>query len=219
MSTQHEVDVKPYGTRNDAGTQSFNTPQQTTIEIKPPYGSRNDTEVRSTNPQQTTAHTQGSRTDVEVKPYGSSEQQYQQHQRETVLKPQQQYSSYPQQQHHQQQQYTYSRSTQPLTAENLRNPLLATALGVTLALLLLSLSQIPKMASNWWHGKDQHHQDSSLQRTYDYWSRDRDYSPRDRDRDYSSRGGESWRDLGRDASWRGKLIEFDGNLQSTTNAR
>jgi len=202
MATQHEVDVKPYGTRNEAGTQAFSTtPHQTTVEVKPPYGNRNEAEVRSTNPSQTTAYQQGSRSDVEVKPYGSSEHQYQQQQRETLLKPQQQYSY----------STTTHQRTSPINVENLKNPLLATALGVTLALLLLSLAQIPKTISHWWHGKEH---DSSVQKSYEYypreWSREREYYPRDRDREwnrdqqreYYPRERDSWRDTGREGSWR-----------------
>src|SRR5688500_11901495 len=105
------------------------------VEVRPygtqnqagPIGQRNEVEVRPSGARVDApvfvAQGQG-RADPEVKPYGTQE---------TLYKPQQQYSS------------TTSRQARPLDLEQLKNPLVATALGVTLALLLLSLSHVPKM--------------------------------------------------------------------------
>jgi len=118
------------------------------------------------------AQGEGRRTDVEVKPYGSSDQQYQQ-QRETVLKPQ--YAS------------------RPWDMDQLKNPLVATALGITLALLLLSLSHLPKTLSHWWSGGKE---DQSMMRQYDSYDSWRNYPQHehmDRDRSYMDRDrGYGW---------------------------
>jgi len=141
MST-HDVEVRPYGTKNEVGSVERGT-ATTSVEIKPPYGSRQEVEVR---PAQQSSSSGGQRTDVEVRPYGNTE---------TLLKPQQQ------------QQYTsYQQSTTQRPAfdvNSLKNPLLATAMGITLALMLLSLSHVPKMVSHWWQGD----RDRSLMKQYD----------------------------------------------------
>jgi len=139
----HEVPIKPYGQQNIGG--SISVPEvKTTIEVKPPAG-------------QSSFYGAG-RGDVEVKPYGTSEQQLP---RETLLKP---------------------RTSRPF--EQLKNPLVATVLGITLALLLWSLSHVPRMVTGWWHGP------TLQQKTYDaYDSVTRQY-PRDVKHQASARAGE-----------------------------
>jgi gas vesicle protein len=114
----HDVEVKPYGTKNLAGSIPVPEKVTTTVEVKPPYGQRNVDEVRPL----------GARSDIEVKPYGTSEHQIP---RESLLKPR--------------------AASRPLDLSQFRNPLMATALGITLALLLWSLSHLPRMISGWWH--------------------------------------------------------------------
>jgi hypothetical protein len=104
------------------------------------------------------AQGEGRRTDVEVKPYGS----------DTVYKPQQQYQSYSQQS-----------STSVPALEQLKNPLVATALGITLALMLLSLSHLPKMVGSWFHHKD-HHDQSLMRQDYNTYDRGYQRHPMDR---------------------------------------
>jgi hypothetical protein len=87
MST-HDVEVRPYGTKNEVGSVERGT-ATTSVEIKPPYGSRQEVEVRpappygtrqevEVRPAQQSSSSGGQRTDVEVRPYGNTE---------TLLKP------------------------------------------------------------------------------------------------------------------------------------
>lgn len=120
--SQHEVEVKPYGTKNEVETRVYTSGNKTTeaeTVIKPPYGQKNE----ATAPV-------GSRMDVEVKPFGTQDVP-----RETVLKPQR----------------TATTTVRSMNLEQWRNPLLATLLGITLALTLLSLSYLPRAVSNVWH--------------------------------------------------------------------
>jgi len=122
--SQHEVEVKPYGQKNEVETRIYTSANRSadTDSIKPPYGQKNETSTSYSNV--------GSRTDVEVKPFGTQDLP-----RESVLKPQR----------------VATTTVRPMNLEQWRNPLLATLLGITLALTLLSLSYLPRAISNVWH--------------------------------------------------------------------
>jgi hypothetical protein len=151
--SQHEVEVKPYGTKNMGGTQSFPLPEKvtTTVEVKPPYGQRNVDEIRP-------AGGIGSRSDVEVKPYGTSDQNLP---RDSILKPR--------------------GNARPLDLSQFKNPMMAAALGITLALLLWSLSQLPRMISGVWHGRQP-----------ETWQQKASAEYNARQRDASFKGGEMY---------------------------
>jgi hypothetical protein len=147
----NDVEVRPYGTQSQTGslsTSSTTPVQRNEVEVRP-SGARVDAQVF-------VAQGEGRRTDVDVKPYSlNSEEQF--------YKPQQQY----------QYSQTTRQTTRPLDMDTLKNPLVATALGITLALLLLSLSHLPKMVGGWFghHDKDY----SVARRDYDVY--DRPYGP------------------------------------------
>jgi hypothetical protein len=129
----HEVEVKPYGTKNEVETRVYpttSTGRSDADALKPPYGQKNES-VSTTTPQSSSYNIGGSRTDVEVKPFGATEI------RDTgVQKPQR---------------VTTTTTVRPLANVDWRNPLLATLLGITLALSLLSLSYLPRAISGLWH--------------------------------------------------------------------
>jgi gas vesicle protein len=141
----HEVEVKPYGTKNEIETR-VNTnvgSSRTDDELKPPYGQRNTAGISTSVPQVTTSTTPsfiGSRSDVEVKPFGTQDM---------ADKPQRVAT-------------TTVRRTNNI---DWKNPLLATLLGITLALTLLSLSYLPRAISGLWHwGTDWTHREKSYDR-------------------------------------------------------
>jgi hypothetical protein len=129
-------------------TSSTTPVQRNEVEVRP-SGARVDAQVF-------VAQGEGRRTDVDVKPYSMNAE-------EQFYKPQQQY----------QYSQTTRQTTRPLDMDTLKNPLVATALGITLALLLLSLSHLPKMVGGWFghHDKDY----SVARRDYDVY--DRPYGP------------------------------------------
>jgi len=145
----HEVEVKPYGTKNEVETRVYPTTSTNRTEgdtLKPPYGQKNEALGA---PQATTfTSTQGSRTDVEVKPFGTQEI------RDTGMQKPQRVAT--------------TTTIRPIANVDWRNPLLATLLGITLALSLLSLSYLPRAISGLWHwGTDWTHWRSSNQKSYD----------------------------------------------------
>jgi len=127
MSSHKEVEVKPYGTKNEVETRVYGTSSSRAGEVDkmPPYGTKNE----SSAPAGATFNIGGTRADVEVKPYGTQDVP-----RDTGLnKPQ----------------IVTKTTVKPI--EQWRNPLMATLLGITLALTLLSLSYLPRAVSGLWH--------------------------------------------------------------------
>jgi vacuolar-type H+-ATPase subunit H len=129
----HEVEVKPYGSKNEVETRVYTSTQggrSSETEVKLPYGQKNELATplpTNTPPPASTFSIGGSRTDVEVKPLGTQE---------TLIKPQR----------------TVATNVQrPMNLEQWKNPLMATLLGITLALTLLSLSYLPRAISGAWH--------------------------------------------------------------------
>jgi hypothetical protein len=146
--SQPEVEVKPYGTKNELETRVYSSGSANRAEgdsVKPPYGQKNET-VGSAPPS-SGFNIGGSRADVEVKPYGTQDV--------GLNKPQR---------------VATTTTVRPLSNEQWRNPLMATLLGITLALTLLSLSYLPRAISGLWHWGTHwgHSTPSDLQsKTYD----------------------------------------------------
>jgi len=129
----HEVEVKPYGTKNEIETRVYTGKTTEGGEsLKPPYGQKNEVQTTTTTTSATPQSGYGgSRSDIEVKPFGTQEI------RDTGM---------------QKPQRTATTTVRPaLSNIDWRNPLLATLLGITLALALLSLSYLPRAISGIWH--------------------------------------------------------------------
>jgi hypothetical protein len=150
--SQHEVEVKPYGQKNEVETRSYSsgTSRQGELERQPPYGQKNESVGVTVTAQPTTT---GSRSDVEVRPLGVDTSGLNKTTTRTATT-------------------TVQRPMQ-INWEQWKNPLLATLLGITLALSLLSLSYVPRAISGAWNWgtswlPSMHH---TNQKTYDTYEK------------------------------------------------
>lgn len=186
--SQHEVEVKPYGTKNEVETRVYgaNTSRSNEVDYKPPYGQKNE----SSAVPNVSYNVTGSRADVEVKPYGTQDIP-----RDTGLqKPQR---------------VTTTTTVRPI--EQWRNPLMATLLGITLALTLLSLSYLPRAISGAWQWSTSwlpswRHHDTTLQKSYDAATRDMGQNLYDKGKDLYNRGMDQASDIARNAENTGDSI-------------